>query len=155
MNAAKLIEYRKRELDVNIDSSGIAAATAGGLLIGLSAGGLYLTRGRIAGISGIWNGLFARNPAPWRIAFVVGLVLAGLGARLMGVKVPGGIGAGPVVLAIAGLLVGFGTRLGNGCTSGHGVCGLARLSQRSLVAVAVFMFGAVVTVFVIRHGGVK
>ena len=139
---------------MTIDTSGIAAATEGGLLIGLAAGGLYLMTGRVAGISGIFGGLLTRNPAPWRIAFIAGLVLAGVGARLMGVGIPAGIGAGPAVLAIAGLLVGFGARLGNGCTSGHGVCGLSRLSRRSLVAVGVFMLSAAVTVFIIRHGGV-
>ncbi len=140
-----------------IDTSGIAMATAGGALIGLAGGGLYLTSGRIAGISGIFGDLFTRTPVLWKVAFVVGLVLAGAIARLVGVKLPGSLGAAPALLAIAGLLVGFGTRLGNGCTSGHGVCGLARLSLRSLAAVAVFMISAAVTVYMVRHGlgGVK
>lgn len=140
-----------------IDTSGIATAAAGGALIGLAAGGLYLTSGRIAGISGIFGDLFTRRPALWKVAFVIGLILAGLAARLGGVGIPNGPGTGPALLAIAGLLVGFGTRLGNGCTSGHGVCGLARLSVRSLAAVAVFMISAAVTVYIVRHGlgGVK
>jgi len=135
-----------------IDTSGIAAAVEGGALVGLAAGGLYLTTGRIAGVSGIFGDLLTRTPALWRVAFIAGLVLAGLAARLAGARVPASLGTGGALLVIAGLLVGFGTRLGNGCTSGHGVCGLARLSRRSLVAVVVFMLSAMVTVFVARHG---
>ena len=141
-----------QEARLIIDTSGIAAAAAGGALIGLAAGGYYLTSGRIAGISGIFGDLFTRPPALWKMAFIAGLVLAGLIARLAGVTLPGGLGTEPALLAIAGLLVGFGTRLGNGCTSGHGVCGLARLSVRSLAAVAIFMISAAVTVYVVRHG---
>ncbi len=135
-----------------IDTSGIAAAAEGGAFIGMAAGGLYLTTGRIAGVSGIFGDLLTRAPALWRAAFIAGLVLAGLAARLAGQRIPASLGTGGATLVIAGLLVGFGTRLSNGCTSGHGVCGLARLSRRSLVAVVVFMLSAMVTVFVARHG---
>lgn len=129
------------------------SALAGGILIGLAAVAMMLLQGRIAGISGIVGGLLAprAGEAAWRAAFVIGLlggaVLAG---AVVGIPVlhdrPG-----LVVIAAAGLLVGYGTRLGSGCTSGHGVCGLARLSPRSLVATAVFMASAAVVVFVTRH----
>lgn len=127
-------------------------ALLGGVLIGLAAAALLLFNGRIAGISGIVNGLVGQGAGErgWRIAFLLGL--AGAGVLVM--KLTGQSSASPAttpVLVVAGLLVGFGTRLGNGCTSGHGVCGLARLSLRSLVAVLVFMAAAVLTVFVTRH----
>lgn len=113
----------------------------GGVLIGLASALLLFAHGRIAGISGIIGGLLspATPDRAWRYAFVAGLVAAGL---LAVASAPASIGApvrSPVVVAIAGLLVGYGTRLGGGCTSGHGVCGLSRLSMRSLVAVATFM----------------
>ncbi len=136
---------------VSLDVQPIIAALEGGALIGLAAGGLFLTTGRIAGVSGIFGDSFLRVPGLWRWLFVAGLVLAGLGARVLGLAVPAGLGAGPVLLVIGGLLVGFGTRLGNGCTSGHGVCGLARLSVRSLVAVIVFLLVAILTVYLTRH----
>jgi hypothetical protein len=128
-------------------------ALAGGLLIGLAAAAFVLVNGRIAGISGILGGLF--RPAPgdvaWRIAFLAGLVAAPLAyalfAPLPAVRIDAGAGA----LAAAGLLVGLGTRYGAGCTSGHGVCGLARLSPRSLVATVSFMAAGFATVFVLRH----
>ncbi|MEI9903300.1 MAG: YeeE/YedE thiosulfate transporter family protein [Asticcacaulis sp.] len=120
-------------------------------MIGLAAGGLYLTTGRIAGVSGIFGDSFLRTPGLWRWLFVAGLILAGLVAHLLGFPLPAGLGGNPILLAIAGLLVGFGTRLGNGCTSGHGVCGLARLSVRSLTAVIVFMAAAALTVYVTHH----
>ena len=129
----------------------IVAALEGGGLIGLAAGGLYLTTGRIAGVSGIFGDSFLRPPKPWRWLFVAGLVLAGVGAYILGVALPKSLGGSPVVLATSGLLVGFGTRLSHGCTSGHGVCGLARLSLRSLVAVLVFMLTAALTVYVAHH----
>jgi uncharacterized membrane protein YedE/YeeE len=124
----------------------------GGALIGLSAVMLMLTAGRIAGISGIFGGLFAAADRGWRIAFLVGLVLAPLTAMLAGYRVP--VPEMPTswgLIVAAGLLVGFGTRLGGGCTSGHGVCGIARLSPRSVVATCVFMAAAVVTVAIMRH----
>lgn len=133
------------------------AALAGGALIGLAASVLWLVNGRVAGISGILAGI-ARRPGDrgWRIAFVAGLLAAPLlvGWLAPGVDAPAPLtfGAGDALrLFVAGLLVGVGTRLANGCTSGHGVCGLARLSPRSLVAVLVFMAAAFGVVFVARH----
>lgn len=135
----------------------MSEALLGGVLIGLAAAALLFFNGRIAGISGIVNGLAGQGAGErgWRIAFLLGL--AGAGVLVM--KLTGQVSVSPAttpVLVLAGLLVGFGTRLGNGCTSGHGVCGLARLSLRSLVAVLVFMTAAVLTVVVTRHlaGGV-
>ncbi|ALK96759.1 YeeE/YedE [Massilia sp. WF1] len=128
-------------------------ALAGGLLIGLAASGLVLLNGRIAGISGILGGLF--RPAPgevaWRVAFLAGLVGAPLVYALFSALPEARIEAGDGALVAAGLLVGLGTRYGSGCTSGHGVCGLSRLSPRSLVATASFMLAGFVTVFVLRH----
>jgi uncharacterized membrane protein YedE/YeeE len=125
----------------------------GGVLIGLSASLLLLFNGRIAGISGIAFGLFrraGRDELAWRLAFLLGLMGAGATAmNLLGQRTPSP--ASVPVLILAGLLVGYGTSLGGGCTSGHGVCGLARLSKRSLVAVLVFMGSAIATVFVVRH----
>lgn len=128
-------------------------ALAGGILIGISAGLFILFNGRIAGISGILGGLLhpARNDILWRVAFLAGLVAApllfGLFAPLPQVRVD----AGSATLIAAGLLVGIGTRYGAGCTSGHGVCGLSRLSPRSLVATAAFMAAGFATVFIVRH----
>lgn len=129
------------------------SAAVGGVLIGLSAALLWLADGRIAGISGIVGGLgsASRNDADWRLAFLAGLVVAPLLYALAAGGPPIVIGAGPATLIAAGLLVGFGTRLGSGCTSGHGVCGLARLSRRSAVATGVFIASAAVTVFLARH----
>ncbi|WP_266183773.1 YeeE/YedE family protein [Dyella humicola] len=125
----------------------------GGVLIGLSAVMLMVTLGRIAGISGIASGLLTgASDRGWRVAFVLGLVAAPL--LLLLLRGDAGIGAPQVgwpLMAVAGLLVGFGTRLGSGCTSGHGVCGMARLSPRSLLATLVFVLSGVVTVFVMRH----
>ena len=128
-------------------------ALAGGVLIGVAAAMFALLNGRIAGISGVLGGLLrpVRGDTGWRIAFLAGLVLApALLAWVVPVAGPH-IAAGPVTLVIAGLLVGFGTRWGSGCTSGHGVCGLSRLSLRSLVATGVFMAAGFATVFVVRH----
>jgi uncharacterized membrane protein YedE/YeeE len=125
----------------------------GGLLIGIAAGLLILTSNRILGASGILGGLFKPRPGDvgWRLLFILGLVLAPLAWRsLAGLQAPP-IGTNSAVLAIAGVLVGFGTRLGSGCTSGHGVCGLSRLSPRSLVATVLFMLAGFLTVFVTRH----
>lgn len=130
------------------------ASTVGGMLIGLSASILLLGSGRVAGISGIVGGLLAPRPGDvgWRTAFVGGMFAAGLVAAAM---FPGAFTStlerSPVALALAGLLVGFGTRLGNGCTSGHGVCGLSRLSPRSLASVVTFMFTGGVAAFVVNH----
>jgi uncharacterized protein len=129
------------------------AALLGGALIGLSAVLLMAVSGRIAGISGIVVRLLppvADKDWVERLAFVVGLVAAAPLLGLAGLDFARTVSTGPVLLA-AGLLVGFGAVYGNGCTSGHGVCGLARLSLRSLVATGVFMSTAVAAVFVLRH----
>ena len=132
----------------------VVVALAGGALIGLSAVLLMLTNGRIAGISGIVGGLFGggSGEAGWRLAFVVGLIAGPFVATLFGAPLPEiDIDASVPVILVAGLLVGFGSRLGNGCTSGHGVCGLARLSPRSLAATLTFMTVGAAVVFVARH----
>ena len=130
------------------------SAAIGGALIGLAAALLMLTTGRIAGISGIFGGVIGWNvpDRDWRIAFIVSLILAPLTGTLVGYSlVEPLMPASWAVIIIAGLLVGFGTRLGGGCTSGHGICGVARLSPRSLVATAVFMAVAIVVVAITRH----
>ena len=128
-------------------------ALAGGLLIGLAAASFILLSGRIAGISGILGGLMrpARGDVAWRLAFLAGLVAAPLIWTLMAAPPAVQISAGRGTLVVAGLLVGLGTRYGSGCTSGHGVCGIARLSPRSLVATLCFMAAGFLTVFVTRH----
>jgi uncharacterized membrane protein YedE/YeeE len=140
-------------------------ALLGGALIGLASVLLMLLTGRIAGISGILGGALstvpggkawqdeARRDKTWRLAFIAGLIAAPvaggfLGHPLQEPQMP----ASWLVIVASGLLVGFGARLGGGCTSGHGVCGIARLSARSLVATAIFMAAAAVTVAVLRHG---
>jgi uncharacterized membrane protein YedE/YeeE len=130
------------------------SAAIGGALIGLSAVLLMLSTGRIAGISGIFSGLLNLRDEDkgWRIAFIAGLILAPIIAGLIGHgTAPPKLPASWVVLVVAGLLVGFGTRLGGGCTSGHGICGIGRLSPRSIAATVVFMVTAVVTVAVTHH----
>ena len=132
----------------------VVVALAGGVLIGLSAVLLMLANGRIAGISGIVGGLFGGGSGEvgWRLAFIVGLVTGPFAATLFGAPLPEmGIDASVPVILVAGLLVGFGSRLGNGCTSGHGVCGLARLSRRSLAATLTFMTVGAAVVFFARH----
>lgn len=127
-------------------------AALGGALIGSAAVLLWWASGRIAGISGIAAGWW-RDDRAWRLAFLGGLV-AGTGL-LAALGLPAGVprsGVSPLLLVTAGLLVGYGTSLANGCTSGHGVCGLARGSLRSLVAVAVFLGFAIGTVALLRHG---
>lgn len=129
------------------------SALAGGMLIGLAAVMFALLNGRIAGISGVLGGLLnpARGDIAWRAAFILGIVGAplayGLFAALPAIQIDAGYG----LLVAAGLLVGVGTRYGSGCTSGHGVCGLSRLSPRSLVATLTFMGAGFATVFVVRH----
>jgi uncharacterized membrane protein YedE/YeeE len=132
----------------------------GGVLIGLSASLLLLLHGRIAGISGIVGESFKarHDERAWRVLFLAGLV--GGGALVALVKpsaFPSSVSTAPPGLIIAGLLVGFGTRLGSGCTSGHGLCGVGRLSQRSLVATAIFFATGAATVFILRHviGGAR
>ena len=130
------------------------SAMIGGGMIGLSAVLLMLLTGRIAGISGIFGGCldFELNDKGWRIAFIGGLILAPLVASLVGYAMPAPqMPASWTVIVAAGLLVGFGTRLGAGGTSGHGICGIARLSIRSITATVVFMFTAIVVVALTRH----
>lgn len=129
-------------------------ALIGGLMIGGASALLLWTIGRIAGISGILGGLlsFDRKNLPWRAAFVIGLLLGPFAISEFGPGiVPVTIDADIPLLIAAGLLVGVGTRMGSGCTSGHGVCGIGRLSVRSLIATVVFMVAGVVTVFIVRH----
>lgn len=130
------------------------SATVGGAMIGTSAALFLLLNGRIAGISGILGGLLAppSRETGWRAAFVAGLILAPLAyAGLGGSLPPVTIGASFPLLILPGLLVGFGARLGAGCTSGHGVCGIGRGSPRSLAATGTFMAVAILTVLVVRH----
>jgi uncharacterized membrane protein YedE/YeeE len=129
------------------------ASLAGGALIGLAAAMFLLLNGRIAGISGIVGGLLApsRGDIAWRAAFVLGMVAAPAAWLLFTALPAAQIDAGYPALIIAGLLVGVGTRYGSGCTSGHGVCGLSRLSLRSLGATLAFMAAGFATVFVVRH----
>jgi uncharacterized protein len=129
------------------------SALAGGVLIGLAAAMFVLLNGRIAGISGVIGGLFkpVKGDVAWRTAFVLGLVASPWLYTLFAALPQPRIDASFAALVVAGLLVGVGTRYGSGCTSGHGVCGLARLSPRSLVATVAFMAAGFVTVFVTRH----
>jgi uncharacterized membrane protein YedE/YeeE len=134
----------------------LVAGLAGGTLIGLSASLLMLTHGEVAGISGLFSSVLQRrSPAAHRVAFLAGLIGVGL---LLGVALPSAFGTPQVslpVVAIAGLLVGLGARIGGGCTSGHGVCGLSRGSLRALVATCVFMATAVITVYATRATGLR
>ena len=130
------------------------SALIGGGLIGLASVVLMLFIGRIAGIAGIAGGLFGANGSEigWRLAFIAGLIAGPFLVPLAGGTIPDiTIGAPLPMVVAAGLLVGFGTRLGSGCTSGHGVCGLSRLSPRSLVATLTFMAAGAAVVFVFRH----
>lgn len=129
------------------------ASFGGGLLIGLGAAVLLLANGRVAGVSGIAGGLLrpARGDIGWRLAFILGLLAAPLGWLALRAMPPAQIDHAPALLAVAGLLVGLGTRFGSGCTSGHGVCGIARLSPRSIVATICFVAAGFATVYVTRH----
>ncbi len=133
----------------------IAGGLIGGSLIGISSLMMLLLLGRITGIAGILTGVITWNRndgLPWRIAFIAGLVVgAVLYIVLTGHPLPLEMQASGPLLIVAGLLVGLGTRLGSGCTSGHGVCGIARRSPRSFVSTATFMLVAVITVYVTRH----
>lgn len=137
---------------MTISLNTVLAALSGGLLIGTSAALLLWMNGRLAGISGMmWRLLFTR-PAGWRVSFLAGLI----GGAALYYKLFGGAPVArenfPVwLLIVSGLLVGYGTSLGNGCTSGHGVCGLGRLSLRSLVATLIFLLVAIITTFIVRH----
>jgi len=132
------------------------ASLAGGLLLGLASALFILLNGRILGISGILGGLLKRQPGDigWRMAFVLGMLAAPL---TLGLIAPAGLVSAPrieasyLLVVVAGLMVGYGTRMGSGCTSGHGVCGLSRLSPRSMVATASFMAAGFVIVYLMRH----
>ncbi len=128
-------------------------ALAGGMLIGLAASLFILLGGRIAGISGILGGLLrpARGDVAWRLLFLAGIVLVPFGWSLVAALPAARIDADGATLLVAGLLVGIGTRYGAGCTSGHGVCGVARLSPRSLAATATFVAAGFLTVWLLRH----
>jgi uncharacterized membrane protein YedE/YeeE len=126
----------------------------GGLLIGIAAVWLMAANGRIAGVSGMLNRLLPPDrdgSAPERVAFIAGLIVAPVAYVAAGGTLVQTVTSNVSLLVIAGLLVGFGSTLGSGCTSGHGVCGLSRLSVRSLVATAVFMSAGIATVFLTRH----
>ena len=141
------------DIVVNLDSW--TRAAIGGGMIGLAAALMVVFNGRIAGISGVLGGLILDRKggeSPWRVLFLAGLIL---GALVVGLARPdlaeAGLQTGWVGMIAAGLIVGFGTRLGSGCTSGHGVCGIGRLSQRSIVATCTFMAAGFATVYVMRH----
>jgi len=129
------------------------SALAGGSVIGVAAAFFFVLLGRIAGVSGILAGLLPprSGDVEWRIAFALGLFAAPLLFAVFRTPAPPAFNSSGDLLIVAGLLVGFGSRLGSGCTSGHGVCGLSRLSVRSLVATATFMASGVATVFILRH----
>ena len=129
------------------------SSLAGGVLIGLATAMLLLLNGRIAGISGIVSGLLRpiKGDIGWRIAFVAGLIFSPFAFSVATPLPAVRIDADATSLIMAGLLVGIGTRYGSGCTSGHGVCGISRLSPRSMVATALFMLAGFVTVFITRH----
>ena len=129
------------------------SALAGGILIGLAAALFILLNGRIAGISGIIGGLLRPNKGDigWRFAFIAGLVLAPVVYGIFYELPAAQIDASSGILIVAGLLVGVGTRYGSGCTSGHGVCGISRLSPRSIAATIIFMAAGFVTVFLLKH----
>ncbi len=140
-----------------VEQAWINAAVGGGL-IGLASGGLMLFNGRIAGISGIFHQSVAGSREAWRWTFLIGLVFAGLSAAafipnaLPTLPTPTSTTSLPMLIA-AGMLVGFGTRMASGCTSGHGVCGLARFSVRSLVAVVLFLGTGIVVTYLLRMTG--
>jgi len=140
-------------MEFSVEFSWITAAIGGGL-IGLSAALLLAFNGQIAGISGLVNGAMRWDRSGlWRWLFLVGLVLgAWIYEGILAAQPTPESGLSPRVMIWGGVLVGFGTRLGNGCTSGHGVCGLGRLSARSLIAVITFLVTGFLTVFVLRHG---
>jgi uncharacterized membrane protein YedE/YeeE len=148
-----LLLPEEKKMSINWQDFTPWSALAGGLLIGIAAALFALFNGRIAGISGVLGGLLnpAQGDIAWRAAFVLGLLAAPLVYVLFAALPKPQIDAQYASLVVAGLLVGIGTRYGSGCTSGHGVCGLARLSPRSLAATAAFMGAGFLTVFVLRH----
>ncbi|WP_022943059.1 YeeE/YedE family protein [Psychromonas hadalis] len=123
---------------------------AGGALLGLSVALLMLFSGKIAGISGVIGGLLSpkKHESSWRAAFLTGMILSFLIVAPIGFELPDVSGENILIVSLAGLLVGFGTRLGNGCTSGHGIIGMGRFSKRSIYATITFMASAVVMVFI-------
>ena len=129
------------------------ASLAGGALLGIAAAMLIFFNGRVAGISGIVGGLVKPrlHDVSWRIAFIAGLIIAPLLWQIFSALPPIQIDASNTLLVVSGLLVGIGTRFGAGCTSGHGICGLSRLSPRSIIATLSFMLAGFVTVYVVRH----
>lgn len=137
------------------------ASFAGGVLIGLAAFLLWYINGRVMGVSGILgqivmpsdNGTGIGGQRSWRLSFVAGVIAAPLGYVLIKGEFASTMVASPVMLAVAGLAVGIGTAIGSGCTSGHGICGLSRISVRSLVATCSFVAAGMVTVFIIKLGG--
>ncbi|MDO6496507.1 YeeE/YedE family protein [Photobacterium sanguinicancri] len=129
-------------------------ALRGGMLLGLSAALLLVMNGRIAGISGILSGLLKpqKGEFGWRVTFIIGMVVASLIAPMLGFELPLDLPVASIpMVVLAGLLVGIGTKFGNGCTSGHGICGMGRLSKRSIIATCVFMGSAIVTTFIRLH----
>ncbi len=135
------------------DTTAIWQALAGGLLIGFAASVLLIFNGKIAGISGIVGQALNRSlhGQGWRYAFLIGLIISPLIYGFFKAIPQISITTSDTIIIIAGLLVGIGTRMGNGCTSGHGVCGIARLSLRSIVATVTFMVAGAVTVYILRH----
>lgn len=131
----------------------VLSALAGGAIIGLASALLLFTHNRVAGISGIAAGILPPWGADsgWRLWFLAGLIMSGLLYRLTGNAIPVQIDTPLILMAVAGLLVGYGSRLGGGCTSGHGVCGIAKLSVRSIVATLIFMSTAGLSVYLVRH----
>ncbi|NAX40025.1 YeeE/YedE family protein [Vibrio sp. V26_P1S5P106] len=130
------------------------ASLLGGILLGISATLMLLLNGKVAGISGILNGILSPKAQDfmWRLLFVVGMIAGGVaGVNLFTSDVPMTYGTQTSLLIGAGLLVGLGTRLGNGCTSGHGICGIGRLSIRSIVVTGIFMLVAGITVYLRLH----
>jgi uncharacterized membrane protein YedE/YeeE len=131
------------------------SALLGGVLVGVASTLLMILTGRIAGISGIFGACLTPGTADraWRLAFIAGLILAPVAGGILGHPLPAPqMPANWLLIAVAGALVGFGSRLGGGCTSGHGICGVARLSARSIAATAIFMATAVMVVAIVRHG---
>lgn len=137
------------------DTQAVWKALAGGALIGLASAALLLLQGRVAGVSGAVKGLLTGDAGPggWRAGFVGGLLVAGVLAAVSGWLPASALPGGWLLVGVAGLLTGLGAGLANGCTSGHGVCGLSNLSRRSGVAIVIFMLTAGLTVYVARHWG--
>ena len=129
------------------------SAISGGVMLGIASALFILLNGRIAGICGILGGLYRpqRNDVGWRVAFIIGLILAPLAWATVNTLPNINIEASNGLLAISGLIVGISTRYGSGCTSGHGVCGISRLSPRSIIATLAFMGTGFLTVFIVRH----